>query len=320
VLRVLLNKDHGRKPGKEKEEEVKASIIGSVAFDSVETPFGKREKVLGGSATYASLSASFFTPVNLISVVGTDFPDKYFRLFNKRNIDTTGLEKKKGKTFFWKAKYHYDLSYAETLATHLNVFEGFKPVIPPNVTPKDNLLLANIDPELQDWIFKQVKPTGLVACDTMNLWIDIKRKALLKLLKKVDLFLLNDAEARQLSGEKNLVDAAKYISAKGAKMIVIKKGEHGALFFSKGLRFMVPAYLLEKITDPTGAGDTFAGGMVGYLSQKKRITDSVLRKSLVYGSILASFTVEKFSTEGLLKTTIKDVNKRYKHFEKLTKF
>ncbi|MGD2279280.1 MAG: PfkB family carbohydrate kinase [Candidatus Omnitrophota bacterium] len=299
---------------------MKVSIIGSVALDSVETPFGKRENVLGGSATYASLSASFFTPVSLISVVGTDFPKRHIKMFNKRKIDTAGLEVKKGKTFRWKARYHYDLSYAETLGTYLNVFEGFKPSIPDKVTAKDNLLLANIDPELQSRIFHQIKPSGLVACDTMNHWIQHKRKALIKLLKKVDLFLLNDAEARQLSGEKNIVDAAKYIASKGPKMTVIKKGEHGALFFSKGLCFMVPAYLLEKITDPTGAGDTFAGGMIGYLTNKPRITDRTLRRALVYGSILASFTVEKFSVEGLVKTSIEDVNKRYRHFEKLTRF
>lgn len=299
---------------------MKLTVIGSVAFDSVETPFGKKDDVLGGSATYASVSASFFTPVNLISVVGMDFPKKYFTMFKKRNIDTLGLEQKKGKTFRWKACYHYDLSYAETLSTHLNVFEGFRPKIPNNVTQKDNLLLANIDPELQDWIFEQVKPRGLVACDTMNLWIEHKKKALLKLLKKVDLFLLNDAEARQLSGETNLLSAAKYISSKGAKMIVIKKGEHGALFFSKGLRCMVPAYLLEKISDPTGAGDTFAGGVTGYLSNVRKVTDKVLRRALVYGSILASFTVENFSVNGLLKAKREDIEKRYRHFEKLTKF
>ncbi len=299
---------------------MRLTVIGSVAFDSVETPFGKKEDVLGGSATYASVSASFFTPVNLISVVGTDFPMRHRTMFNKRNIDTSGLENKKGKTFRWKARYHYDLSYAETLSTHLNVFEGFRPEIPKNVTSKDNLLLANIDPELQDWIFEKINPRGLVACDTMNLWIEHKRKELLKLLKKVDLFLLNDAEARQLSGETNLLDAAKYIAGQGAKMIVIKKGEHGALFFSKELRFMVPAYLLKKLADPTGAGDTFAGGMTGYLSKTRKITDSVLRKALVYGSILASFTVEKFSIEGLLKADLKDIENRYRHFEKLTKF
>jgi len=299
---------------------MRLTVIGSVAFDSVETPFGKNDDVLGGSATYASVAASFFAPVNLISVVGTDFPVRYRTMFSKRNVDTSGLEDKKGKTFRWRARYHYDLSYAETLSTHLNVFEGFRPKIPKNVNSKDNLLLANIDPELQDWIFEKIKPKGLVACDTMNLWIEHKRKALLKLLKKVDLFLLNDAEARQLSGQTNLLDAAKYISSHGAKMTVIKKGEHGALFFSKGLRFMVPAYLLEKLLDPTGAGDTFAGGMTGYLSGVRKITDSVLRKALVYGSILASFTVEKFSVKGLLNADMKDIENRYRHFEKLTKF
>ncbi|RKY41884.1 MAG: sugar kinase [Candidatus Makaraimicrobium thalassicum] len=299
---------------------MRLTIIGSVALDSVETPFGKRKEVLGGSATYASLSASFFSPVNLISVVGTDFPAKYFTMFSKRDVDVKGLERKKGKTFRWKARYRYDLSYAETISTHLNVFTGFRPQIPSNVSSKDNLLLANIDPELQDWIFERIRPTGLVACDTMNLWIENKKKALLKLLKKVDLFLLNDAEARQLSGETNLLEAARYISDKGAKMIVIKKGEHGVLFFSGGLRSIVPAYLLETISDPTGAGDTFAGGMTGYLSKSPKITDKVLKKALVYGSILASFAVEKFSVNGLLKTTHADVNNRYEHFERLIRF
>ncbi|MGB2601259.1 MAG: PfkB family carbohydrate kinase [Candidatus Omnitrophota bacterium] len=299
---------------------MKLTVIGSTALDSIETPFGKKKDILGGSATYSSISASFFAPVNLISVVGADFPQKYIRLFEKRSIDTTGLEQKKGKTFRWKAKYHYDMSYAETLDTKLGVFNGFRPVIPSNVSPKTNLLLANIDPELQSYIFHQIKPTGLVACDTMNHWISTSKKALVRLLKKVDLFLLNDAEARQLSGETNLLEAARFISSKGAKMTVIKKGEHGALFFSKGLRFMVPAYLLETIKDPTGAGDTFAGGMLGYLSKYPKLTDKVLRRALVYGSIMASFAVERFSADGLLKTKPADIKKRVKHFEKLTKF
>ena len=299
---------------------MKLTVIGSTALDTIETPFGKKTDILGGSATYSSLSASFFVPVNLISVVGTDFPKKYINMFRKRNVDTEGLEVKNGKTFRWKAKYNYDLSYAETLSTHLNVFEGFRPVIPAKVSPKDNLLLANIDPELQSFIFHQIKPAGIVACDTMNLWIEHSRKSLLKLLKKVDLFLLNDAEARQLSGENNLFEAARFIAAKGAKMIVIKKGEHGALFFSKGLGFIVPAYLLETINDPTGAGDTFAGGMLGYLSRSRKINDGVLRRALVYGSIMASFAVERFSADGLLKTSRADIDKRYSHFEKLTKF
>ncbi|MFH1877352.1 MAG: PfkB family carbohydrate kinase [Candidatus Omnitrophota bacterium] len=299
---------------------MRLTVIGSVALDSIETPFGKKQEILGGSATFSSISASFYSPVNLISVVGTDFPEKHIRMFESRNVNTAGLEKKPGKTFRWQARYNYDLSHAETLSTRLNVFEGFRPRIPENIRPNDNLLLANIDPELQDYVFEQIKPTGLVACDTMNLWIEHKKAALLKLLKKIDLFLLNDAEARQLSGEKNLLDAARYISGKGAKMVVIKKGEHGALFFADKLRFMVPAYLLEKISDPTGAGDTFAGGMIGYLSRKAKITDKILRRSLVYGSILASFAVEKFSVEGLLKASPLDIAERYSHFEKLTKF
>ena len=299
----------------------KLTVIGSIALDSIETPFGKKKEILGGSATFSSVSASCFTPVNLISVVGTDFSKKYINMFSSRNIDTSGLELKKGKTFRWKAKYNYDLSYAETLDTELNVFKDFKnPAIPENVTSKDNLLLANIDPELQSWIFDKVKTSGLVACDTMNLWIEHKRKELLNLLKKVDLFLLNDAEARQLSGESNLLDAARYITSRGVKMLVIKKGEHGSLFFSNGLKFIVPAYLLEKIKDPTGAGDTFAGGMIGYLSGQKRISEKVLRRALVYGSILATFAVEKFSIEGLLKAKPIDITRRITHFEKLTKF
>ncbi len=299
---------------------MRLTIIGSIAFDSVETPFGKRAEVLGGSATYASLSASFFTPVNLISVVGSDFPKRYIHMFQERRIDTKGLEIKEGKTFRWEARYTHDLNSAETLSTHLNVFNGFKPIIPDSVRAKDNLLLANIDPELQGWIFERIKPSGLVACDTMNLWITHKKKALLKLLKKVDLFLLNDAEARQISGEQNLLNAARYISGKGAKMVVIKKGEHGALFFSGKLSCIVPAYLMENLKDPTGAGDTFAGGMIGYLSKGAKVTDKLLRNSLVYGSILASFSVEKFSVEGLLKAGRDEIKYRYDVLRKLTGF
>jgi len=299
---------------------MKVTVIGSVAFDSVETDRGKRDDVLGGSATFASLGAAFFAPVNLISVVGTDFPEKYFKMFNKRGIDTTGLIRKEGKTFRWKARYDPDLCHRKTLSVDLNVFNGFRPEIPPSVRSEDNLLLANIDPELQDWIFRSVRPTGLVACDTMDLWINTKRKALLKLLKKVDLLLLNDEEARQLSGEFNLLKAAENISSKGVKMVVIKKGEHGALLFAKGLSFIVPPYLIGEVKDPTGAGDTFAGGMFGYLSGRKKITDSDLRRSLVYGSILASYTVEKFSVDELLNISLKDVRQRYKKLERITRF
>ncbi len=301
-------------------KRTKVTVIGSVAFDSIETDRGKRANVLGGSATFAALSASFFAPVNLISVVGTDFPEKHFKMFEKHGVNTSGLTKKKGKTFRWKGKYDSDFTHRKTLSVDLNVFNGFRPEIPKIVNAKDNLLLANIDPELQDWIFKSIKPTGLVACDTMDLWINTKRRALLKLLKKVDLLLLNDEEARQLSGEFNLLKAAQSIVSRGVRMVVIKKGEHGALLFSKGLSFIVPPFLIHGVVDPTGAGDTFAGGMLGYLSGKKKITDRDLRSALVYGSILASYTVEKFSIDGLLGISRRDVNKRYKCLERITRF
>ena len=299
---------------------MKLTVIGSIALDSVKTPHGDKKEILGGSATFSSISASFFSPVNLVSIAGSDFPKKYIDMFEKRKISTKALEIKQGKTFRWSAEYNEDMSHATTLSTHLNVFDGYKPTIPAFIKPSDNLFLANIDPNLQSWIFKQIKPTGLVACDTMNLWIEHSRGELLKLLKKVDIFLLNDAEARQLSGEKNLLNAAKYIQAKGAKMVVIKKGEHGALFFSKGLNFIMPAFILDKFQDPTGAGDTFGGGMLGYLSSVKKINDTSLRKACVYGTILASFTVQKFSAEGLLTITKKDINSRYKKLEKLAQF
>ncbi|MBU0570774.1 MAG: sugar kinase [Candidatus Omnitrophica bacterium] len=301
-------------------KKTKVTVIGSVAFDSVETARGSRANVLGGSAVFAALSASFFAPVNLISVVGTDFPEKYFQMFKKRGVDTSGLTRKKGKTFRWKGKYDSDLTHRKTLSVDLNVFNGFRPEIPANVSSEDYLLLANIDPELQDWIFKRIKPAGLVACDTMDLWINTKRRALLKLLKKVDLLLLNDEEARQLSGEFNLLKAAQSIASRGVRTVVIKKGEHGALLFSKGLSFIVPPFLIHDVKDPTGAGDTFAGGMIGYLSGKRTITDRDLRSALVYGSILASYAVEKFSVDGLVDISRRDIDGRYKCLGRITRF
>ncbi|MDD3088576.1 MAG: PfkB family carbohydrate kinase [Candidatus Omnitrophica bacterium] len=299
---------------------MRLTVIGSVALDTIETPSAKKKEILGGSATYASFSASFFAPVSVISVVGKDFPVKYVKMLRSRGVDTTGLVAKPGQTFRWKARYDKDLGHAETLGTELGVFQGFEPRIPRTVTADTNLLLANIDPELQSYIFHRLKPKGLVACDTMNHWISGSRKALIRLLKKVDIFLLNDAEARMLSGEKNLLEAARFCASKGARMVVIKKGEHGALFFSKGLEFMVPAYLLENIVDPTGAGDTFAGGMLGYLSSKRRVTSMDLRRSLVYGTIMASFAVERFAATGLAETRMSEVKIRVKQFEKLTRF
>ncbi len=299
---------------------MKLTVIGSAALDTIETPAGRKDDVLGGSSIYASLSASFFSKVNLISVVGTDFPKKYLKLLESRKIGLSGLEIKTGNTFRWKARYDKDMAHARTLSTELNVFEGFRPHIPKEVSREDNLLLANIDPELQSHIFNRIRPRGIVACDTMNLWIENRRKELIRLLKKVDIFLLNDEEARQLSGEKNLIKAAECISSMGAKMIVIKKGEHGSLFFCDGLSFMSPAYAIKKVSDPTGAGDTFAGGMLGYLTGAKKIDSGVLRRALVYGSIMASFAVESFSAAGLLRITAKGLKERYLRFRGLTVF
>ena len=297
------------------------TIFGSVALDSVKTSFGKGSNLLGGSASYASLSASFFNKVDIISIVGIDFPKKYFSLFKEKGINVSSLEQKKGETFKWKAEYNKDMSCAKTLDTKLNVFENFIPKVSDNIDPKNILLLANIDPELQYYVLNKVKSTNLVVCDTMNLWIETKKKDLIKVMKKVDLFLMNEEEAKQFSGEKNLLNAAKFILSKGPKMLVIKKGEHGALFFyNKRLDFVVNAYLTNKAVDPTGAGDTFVGAMVGYISRSKKITDNVLRTSLVYGSILASFTVEDFSANGLLNITNKDLKKRYDFLKKVTRF
>jgi len=295
-------------------------VVGSVALDSVETPFGKREEALGGSATYFSVAASFFDKVNLVATVGEDFPERYIALFKNRGIGIDGLVTAKGKTFRWKGKYDYDLNTAHTIYTHLNVFEHFKPVIPKHFKKSPLLFLANIDPDIQYSVLKQIRRPKLVVCDSMNYWIENKRKELERLLGKIDILLLNEAEARQFSGESNLMKAAQLIVSFGPKAVVIKKGEHGVIYFSKDSHFVAPAYLLESLYDPTGAGDTFAGGMVGFLSKSREINESSIRKSIIYGSILASFVVEDFSINRMLDITMKDIRARYEHFRKITKF
>ena len=295
-------------------------VVGSVALDSVETPFGKRDEILGGSATYFSMAASFFNKVNIVAAVGEDFPKRYITLFKNKNIGIDGLSVNKGKTFRWKGRYDYDLNTAHTIHTHLNVFENFKPEIPKHLKNPKILFLANIDPSLQYDVLRQVKKPRLVVCDSMNYWIANKRKELEKLLDHIDILLLNDAEARQLSGEFNLIRAAKIIISFGPKAVVIKKGEHGVVYFSKDSHFLAPAYLLEKLYDPTGAGDTFAGGMVGFLSKASRIDESAIRKSVIYGSILASFVVEDFSVNRMLDLSIDEIKSRYEHFKHVTKF
>lgn len=303
-----------------REKRMSILVIGSVALDSVETPFGKREEVLGGSATYFSIAASFFNKVNIVATVGEDFPKRYITLFRNRNIGVEGLSVSPGKTFRWKGRYNYDLNTANTISTHLNVFKDFKPHVPRSLRDSEFVFLANIDPVLQYSVLEQVKRPKLVACDSMNFWIQNKRKDLERLLDKIDILLLNDAEARQFSGESNLIKAAQLIISFGPKAVIIKRGEHGVLYFSKGSHFVAPAYLLESIYDPTGAGDTFAGGMMGFLSKSKTLNESAIRKAIIYGSIMASFTVEDFSVNRLLEISAKDISNRYSHFRRTTKF
>jgi len=295
-------------------------VVGSVAIDSVKTPFGRRDDVLGGSATYFSVAASLFNKVNIIATVGEDFPRKYISLFKTRGIGTEGLHIVKGKTFRWKGSYGYDLNTAHTIYTHLNVFRHFKPDIPADLRNSKYVFLANIDPDLQYDVLKQVKAPKLVACDSMNYWLEHKKDRFERLLDRVDILLLNDSEARQFTGEANLMRASRVIVSMGPKAVVIKKGEHGVIYFSKDSHFLAPAYLLESIYDPTGAGDTFAGGMMGFLSAVGKISEPVMRKAIIYGSILASFAVEDFSINRLLTLSMDEIKARYSHFEKITRF
>ena len=295
-------------------------VVGSVAFDSVETPFGKAEEVLGGSATYFSTSASFFTGVNLVAVVGEDFPDAHITSLSKKGINIGGLRKVPGKTFRWKGYYGYDLNQAHTLETHLNVFSSFNPEVPEEYKDVPFVFLANIDPELQMKVLEQVKSPRFVACDTMNFWIEGKPEALKALLRKVDLFVINEGEARELSGEASLVKAAKVIQGYGPKTLIIKRGEYGALMFSGGAMFSSPAYPLEEVFDPTGAGDTFAGGLMGYLAATGELTEDNIRKAIIFGSVMASFNVEAFSLERLNTLTLPEIKSRYSEFKRLTHF
>ena len=263
-------------------------VVGSVAYDTVETPFGKAERVLGGSASFFSVAASFFTPVRLVAVVGEDFGETQLAAFRGRQIDLDGLERTAGKTFHWQGKYSYDLNHRDTVCTDLNVFEFFKPRLPQSYRDVENVFLGNIDPELQLDVLQQVARPRLVACDTMNFWIDGKLEALRRTLARVDVLLVNDAEARELSGEWNVVKAARAIRAMGPRTLVVKKGEHGVLMFSDAGSFAAPAYPLEDVFDPTGAGDTFAGGCLGYLTKRGKLDAGALRRGIAQGSVMAS--------------------------------
>lgn len=286
-------------------------VVGSLALDSIKTPFGERSDILGGSATYFSYAASFFTDVKLVGVVGKDFPRQHLELLKKRGIDLAGLQTANGDTFRWSGFYEKDLNEAKTLDTRLNVFQTFKPILPEAYRDADAVFLANIDPDLQLEVLTQVRRPKLVAADTMNLWIATKKDRLMKLLTLVDLMVLNEGEARQLTGESSLVKAGRRIQAMGPDHVVIKKGEHGALLFCRKNVYPAPAFPLEDVFDPTGAGDTFAGGFIGYLNKMgNRLTDNVLHQALFHGTVMASFTVEDFSLDRLKKVKAADVSSR----------
>jgi sugar/nucleoside kinase (ribokinase family) len=296
-------------------------VVGSVALDSVETPFGKADHVLGGSGTFFSASASHLAPVQLVGVIGNDYPIEDLRkAFANRPIDLSGLEQQDGASFRWRGRYRHDLNMAETLETHLGVFSNFRPKIPEQFRDAPFVFLGNIDPRLQLEVLEQVSKPKLVACDTMNFWIESRRPDVLRLLERVDLITLNDAEARQLTEEFNLVKAARWIMARGPKHVLIKKGEHGAFMFTADSIFFAPAYPLESVFDPTGAGDSFAGGFMGYLARTGDLSEANLRRAVVYGSAMGSFAVEKFSVQRLLEITPKDIQRRVADFHKLVVF
>ena len=293
-------------------------VVGSVALDSVETPFGKVQEALGGSATFFSYSASFFTPVRLVATVGEDFPEEHFKLLRDRGVDVQGLQVASGRTFRWTGAYGYDLNEAKTLDTQLNVFADFRPTLNDTQSRVPYLFLANIDPELQLEVLRQMRGRPrLVALDTMNFWIQGKRDALLRVLREVDLVTINDGEARQLADEPNLIKAARKIAALGPRTVVVKRGEYGALLLDNGAFFVVPAYPLEAVFDPTGAGDTFAGGLMGYLAFRDRTDAATMRRAMVYGSVMASFTVEDFSLNRLARLDAREIDRRYAEFEDL---
>ena len=301
----------------------KLLAVGTVAFDAIETPFGKTDKILGGSGTFVGLAASQFgVKTGVVSVVGGDFPDSYLEMMNAKGINTDGIEIiKEGKTFFWSGKYHNDMNSRDTLVTELNVLENFQPVVPENFKDSGIVMLGNLHPLTQASVLDQMNERPkLVVLDTMNFWMDIALSDLHDVLKRVDVVTINDEEARQLSGEYSLVNAAKKIHTMGPKYVVIKKGEHGALLFNEGKMFFAPALPLAEVFDPTGAGDTFAGGFCGYLAKTEDISFENMKNAIIYGSNLASFCVEKFGTERMQELTKEEVKNRLQAFKELTQF
>ncbi|MCZ6701504.1 MAG: PfkB family carbohydrate kinase [Ignavibacteria bacterium] len=290
-------------------------VVGSLALDTVITPFDKVEDALGGSATYISLAASYFTgPVRLVGVIGSDFPDKYISVLEEHNVDLEGMKIEQGKTFRWGGKYQYDLNVRDTLFTELNVFESFNPIIPENFRKSKYVCLGNIDPVLQLKVLDQMSEPQFVVCDTMNFWIEGKRDELLKLLEQVHVLIINDSEARLLANEPNLIKASRMIRDLGPQSLIIKKGEHGAMLFTDDTIFSAPAYPMETIYDPTGAGDTFAGGFIGYLFKSRDLSPNNLRCAVIYGSSMASFCVKEFSTKGIENLSFLQIQDRYREF------
>lgn len=297
------------------------TVVGSVAFDALESPFGRRDKILGGAATHFSLAASFFTQVSAVGVVGGDFGQDEWSVFERHNINTDDIEVvPDGKTFFWKGRYDYDMNTAHTLDTQLNVFETFEPKLSENSKNAKLLFLANILPMLQKRVREQCPDAKFVAMDTMNFWISSMKDAVIDTIKVCDCIIINDAEARQLTEEPNIHKAARAIMDLGLKALVIKRGEYGATLFTKDAFFSTPAYPLESVFDPTGAGDTFAGGFMGYLAAQNDITDDTLRRAMVYGSVMASFNVEKFGTERVDTLDYPEINQRFRDFKRMTHF
>jgi cytidine kinase len=297
------------------------TVVGSVAFDAVETPFGKRDKVLGGAATHFGLAASFFTEVNAVGVVGGDFGEAEWDVFRRHHINTDDIQiVPEGKTFFWSGRYDYDMNTAHTLETRLNVFETFDPQLSENSRNAEFVFLANIQPALQLGVRRQCGTARFVAMDTMNYWIASVRDELIETVRAVDCIVINDAEARQLTEQPSIYKAARQILGLGPKAVVIKRGEYGATLFTHDSYFSAPAYPLESVFDPTGAGDTFAGGFMGYLAAQKDINDDTLRRAMIYGSVMASFNVEKFGTERVDSLDYAEINERFRDFKRMTHF
>ena len=295
-------------------------VVGTVAFDSIETPYGSAERILGGSASYFALGASFFTPVRVVGVIGQDFPQEYLDLFAAKKIDLEGLKRANGDTFHWRGRYHEDINVRDTLELHLNVLAGFVPELPERYRDAEYVFLGNIDPAMQMEVLNQIRRLKLVACDTMDHWIRESAQELQKVLKRIEMLVINDSEARLLSGESNIVRAARAILKMGPKAVLIKRGEYGVLQFSDSSVFATPAYPLEEVFDPTGAGDSFAGGFLGQLARSGDASQRGIRRAIVYGSVVASFTVEDFGVKRLTTVSLSEIEERYQRFIQLTDF